>query len=111
MTETLQPILALLDEGLRLYRRNFVGFVLLTASWFVPVAIVAGTAVAAESWGDERYSGLAGVLLFGGGVLGFFPLLIYLIGGVSRAAGGAAKWPPGGLFAAGGGHPARAPRL
>ena len=45
MTETLQPILALLDEGLRLYRRNFVGFVLLTASWFVPVAIVAGTAV------------------------------------------------------------------
>jgi len=26
MTETLQPILALLDEGLLLYRRNFVGF-------------------------------------------------------------------------------------
>src|SRR3954454_18704439 len=88
MTESLQPILALLDEGLRLYRRNFASFVLLTASWFVPVAIVAGTAVAAESWVDARYAGLAAVLLFGGGLLVFFPLLIYLIGGLSRAAGG-----------------------
>jgi hypothetical protein len=94
MTEALQPILALLDEGLRLYRRNFVGFVLLTASWFVPVAIVAGTAVAAESWVDERYSGLAFVLFFGGGLLVFFPLLIYLIGGLSRAAAAAADGRP-----------------
>jgi hypothetical protein len=94
MTETLQPILALLDEGLRLYRRNFVGFVLLTASWFVPVAIVTGTAVAAESWFDRRYSGLAGVLFFGGGLLVFFPLLIYLIGGLSRAAAAAADGRP-----------------
>jgi hypothetical protein len=94
MTEALQPILALLDEGLRLYRRNFAGFVLLTASWFVPVAIVTGTAVAAESWVDERYSGLAIVLLFGGGVLVFFPLLIYLIGGLSRAAAAAADGRP-----------------
>jgi len=94
MTEALQPILALLDEGLRLYRRNFVGFVLLTASWFVPVAIVTGTAVAAESWVDARYSGLAGVLLFGGGLLVFFPLLIYLIGGLSRAAAAAAEGRP-----------------
>jgi hypothetical protein len=94
MTESLQPILALLDEGLRLYRRNFAGFVLLTASWFVPVAMVIGTAVAAESWVDARYSGLAGVLLFGGGVLVFFPLLIYLIGGLSRAAAAAAEGRP-----------------
>jgi len=94
MSETLQPILALLDEGLRLYRRNFAGFVLLTASWFVPVAIVTGTAVAAESWVDERYSGLAGVLLFGVGLLVFFPLLIYLIGGLSRAAAAAADGRP-----------------
>jgi hypothetical protein len=94
MTEALQPILALLDEGLRLYRRNFAGFVLLTASWFVPVAIVTGTAVAAESWVDERYRGLAVVLLFGGGLLVFFPLLIYLIGGLSRAAAAAADGRP-----------------
>jgi hypothetical protein len=94
MTEALQPILALLDEGLRLYRRNFAGFVLLTASWFVPVAIVAGTSVAAESWVDARYSGLADVLLFGGGLVVFFPLLIYLIGGLSRAAATAAEGRP-----------------
>jgi hypothetical protein len=94
MTESLQPILALLDEGLRLYRRNFVGFVLLTASWFVPVAIAAGTAVAAESWIDERYRPFAGVLLFGGGLLLFFPLLIYLVGGLSRAAAAAAEGRP-----------------
>ena len=94
MTDALQPILALLDEGLRLYRRNFVGFVLLTASWFVPVAIVTGTAVAAESWVDERYRPFAGVLLFGGGLLLFFPLLIYLIGGLSRAAAAAAEGRP-----------------
>jgi len=94
MTESLQPILALLDEGLRLYRRNFAGFVLLTASWFVPVAIVTGTAVAAESWVDARYSGLAAVLFFGGGLLIFFPLLIYLIGGLSRAAAAAADGRP-----------------
>src|SRR4051794_13733528 len=94
MTEALQPILALLDEGLRIYRRNFAGFVLLTASWFVPVAIVAGTVVAAESWVDARYSGLAGVLLFGVGLIVFFPLLIYLIGGLSRAAAVAAEGRP-----------------
>ena len=94
MTEALQPILALLDEGLRLYRRNFAGFVLLTASWFTPVAIVTGTAVVAESWVDERYSGLALALLFGGGVFVFFPLLIYLIGGLSRAAAAAADGRP-----------------
>jgi hypothetical protein len=94
MTETLQPILSLLDEGLRLYRRNFVGFVLLTASWFVPVAIVTGTAVAAESWVDERYRPFAAVLLFGGGVFLFFPLLIYLVGGLSRAAAAAAEGRP-----------------
>src|SRR5829696_4064351 len=108
MTESLQPILALLDEGLRLYRRNFAGFVLLTASWFVPVAIVTGTAVAAESWVDERYSGLAIVLLFGGGVLVFFPLLIYLIGGLSRAAAAAADGRPVRFRAAMAIHPLRA---
>ena len=108
MTESLQPILALLDEGLRLYRRNFVGFVLITASWFVPVAIVAGTAVAAESWVDPRYSGLAAVLLFGGGVIVFFPLLIYLIGGLSRAAAAAAEGRPVRYRAAMAIHPLRA---
>src|SRR4051794_41896338 len=111
MVETLQPILALLDEGLRLYRRNFAGFVLLTASWFVPVAIVTGTAVAAESWVDERYSGFAAVLFFGGGLLVFFPLLIYLIGGLSRAAAAGAGGRPGRFPAAMGSDPLGAPGM
>jgi hypothetical protein len=90
MIERLQPILALLDEGLSLYRRNFVGFVLIAASWFVPVAIVMGLAIAADAWLDEV---VAVLLLFGAFVL-LFPLLIYLIGGLSRAAIMAAEGQP-----------------
>jgi hypothetical protein len=86
MIESLQPILALLDQGLSLYRRNFVGFVLITASWFVPVAIATGLAVAAESWIGASYSGFASLLFIFASLLIFFPLLIYLIGGLSRAA-------------------------
>jgi hypothetical protein len=87
MTETLQPILALLDEGLSLYRRNFVGFVLITASWFVPVAICAGLIAVAASWLDDVWP----VLLTFAALLLLFPLLIYLIGGLSRAAVAAAE--------------------
>src|SRR5919197_4330184 len=87
MTETLQPILALLDEGLSLYRRNFAGFVLITASWFVPVAICAGLIAVAISWLDDFWP----VLIVLAGLLLLFPLLIYLIGGLSRAAVAAAE--------------------
>jgi hypothetical protein len=90
MTETLQPILALLDEGLSLYRRNFVGFVLITASWFVPVAITASLVAVAASWLDTLWP----VLLVIGALLLLFPLLIYLIGGLSRAAAAAADGRP-----------------
>jgi hypothetical protein len=86
MTESLQPILALLDEGLSLYRRNFAGFILITASWFVPVAICAGLLAVAISWMASAWVGL---LVLGAVVL-LFPLLIYLIGGLSRAAAAAA---------------------
>jgi hypothetical protein len=58
------------------------------------VAIATGTAIAAESWVDARYSSLAGLLFLGGGLLVFFPLLIYLIGGLSRAAAAAAEGRP-----------------
>jgi len=87
MTESLQPILALLDEGLSLYRRNFAGFVLITASWFVPVAICAGLIAVAASWLDDLWP----VLLTFAALLLLFPLLIYLIGGLSRAAVAAAE--------------------
>ena len=82
MTNALQSTLALLDEGLSLYRRNFVAFVLIAASWFVPVAIAAGLIIAAGSRLDENWI----VLLILGTMLLLFPLLIYLIGGLSRAA-------------------------
>jgi hypothetical protein len=58
------------------------------------VEIPPAAAVAAESWVDQRYSGLAAVLLFGGGLIVFFPLLIYLVGGLSRAAAAAADGRP-----------------
>jgi hypothetical protein len=90
MTDTLQPILALLDQGLSLYRRNFVGFLLITASWFVPVAIATGLIVVAASWLDEIWP----VLLTIGALLLLFPLLIYLVGGLSRAAVAAAEGRP-----------------
>jgi hypothetical protein len=87
MIERLQPVLALLDEGLSLYRRNFAGFVLITASWFVPVAICAGLVAVAASW----LEGIWPVLLTLAALLLLFPLLIYLIGGLSRAAVAAAE--------------------
>lgn len=82
MTETLQSTLALLDEGLSLYRRNFVAFVLIAASWFVPVACAVGLVIALGSRLDDAI--VVPLLLIA--VLLLFPLLIYLIGGLSRAA-------------------------
>ena len=90
MSELLQPILSLLDEGLSLYRRNFVGFVLITASWFVPVAIAAGLVTAAASRLDTIWP----ILLTAVSLLLLFPLLIYLVGGLSRAAAAAAEGRP-----------------
>jgi hypothetical protein len=82
MNERLQPILALLDEGIALYRRNFSGFTLITATWLVPVAIIAGLLIVAASWLDESL----GILLVLAGAVLLFPLTIYLIGGLSRGA-------------------------
>src|SRR5690348_15065429 len=92
--ENLQPILALLDEGLSLYRRNFVGFMLITASWFVPVAVAIGLLIVAESYADDQYGIWFGLMAFGVALLLFFPLLIYLVGGLSRAAAAAADGRP-----------------
>jgi hypothetical protein len=90
MGERLQPILALLDEGIALYRRNFGGFALITATWLVPVAIAAGLLIVAASWLDE---GL-GILLSLAGIVLLFPLTIYLIGGLSRGAAAAIEGRP-----------------
>ena len=90
MSERLQPILTLLDEGITLYRRNFGGFALITALWLVPIAIAAGLLIVAASWLDE---GL-GVLLIIAGIVLLFPLMIYLIGGLSRGATAAIEGRP-----------------
>src|SRR5262245_35465574 len=90
MSERLQPILALLDEGIALYRRNFAGFMLISALWLVPVAIAAGLLIAAASWLDEG----AALLLALAGVVLLFPLTIYLIGGLSRGAAAAIEGRP-----------------
>src|SRR5262245_38630549 len=82
MTERLQPILTLLDEGIALYRRNFVGFTLITALWLVPIAIGAGVLIAVASWLSSDQA----LLLALAGVVLALPLTIYLIGGLSRGA-------------------------
>jgi hypothetical protein len=82
MPERLQPILSLLDDGLSLYRRNFVSFVLVAACWFVPVAVASGLLVAAAPWLDELQVTLLALAV----VVILTPLLIYLVGGLSRAA-------------------------
>ncbi len=102
--DALESILALLDEGLSLYRRNFVGFVLITASWCVPVAIAAGLIAVALSWADDGWP----LLLALAGLLLLFPLMIYLVGGLSRAAAAAADGQPVRLRTALAIHPLRA---
>lgn len=82
MTDRLQSALALLDEGLSLYRRNFGGFLAIAASWCVPLAIAFGLLVAATSWMDE----LTATLLTLGAALLALPATLYLVGGLSRAA-------------------------
>lgn len=77
----IKPILDMLDEGLRLYRRGFVGFILVTAIWFVPVVIGIGLSIAAARyWGTW----VTLLILLGWG-LGTIPLSMYLVGGLSRA--------------------------
>ncbi len=81
IVQYLKPILDMLDEGLRLYRRGFVGFVLVTAIWFVPVVIGVSLSIAAvRYWG----SWVVFLILLGWG-LGIIPLSMYLVGGLSRA--------------------------
>lgn len=78
----LQTILDILDQGLSLYRREFVRFLLIVTSWFVPVTIGIGLSMtAAYYWGET-----AGVLIILAWVfLLAVPLMMVLISGLSRA--------------------------
>lgn len=81
MNPALQSILDILDEGLLLYRRGFVGFILIAASWLVPVAIGIGLSIAAAQLLGEA----AVFLIIMGWLLLTLPLGLYLIAGLSRA--------------------------
>ena len=104
MSESFQATCSLLDEGLSLYRRHFVSFLLITACWFVPIAIAVGLIIAAEAWLDETLVVIFVLIT----VLLSFPILIYLIGGLSRAASAAIEGQPVRILSAFAIHPLRA---
>lgn len=85
MKDTLGPILTILDDGLRLYRRSFVTFAALAAIGAVPLValFVGGGLVSALI--EPAYGSL---ITFAGFVIGL-PAMIYAIGAVSRAAAAA----------------------
>src|SRR3712207_3080886 len=96
MNPTLQPVLNIIDEGLRLYRRHFVRFTLLTASWAVPTAVGVGLTVAAAAYMN---SAVVALLVLAWVVLAL-PLSALLIGALSRAALAASEGRPVELRAA-----------
>ncbi len=81
----LRPTLDLLDEGYALYRRHFTGFVAIGMAWLTPIALAVGLLAGnAERIGETW---LIVIILAG---LFLAPLLLlYLIGGISRAAAAA----------------------
>lgn len=90
MHTTLQPLLDLLDEGLRLYRRHFLTFLVISATWFVPIAVGVGLSIA--MW-DYLGEGLSLLLVLGWLALAG-PLAVYLVSSMSRATLAAADGRP-----------------
>lgn len=82
----LRPTLDLLDEGCAIYRRHFTGFVAIGMAWLTPIAIAIGLLIAnAERIGENWL-----LVIVLAGLLFLAPLLLlYLIGGLSRAAAAA----------------------
>jgi hypothetical protein len=77
----IQPTIDIIDEGLRLYRRGFLGFLLISSLWLVPVVIAVGISIAAvHYWGETAF--LLLLLLW---VVLAIPLMLYLVAGISRA--------------------------
>jgi hypothetical protein len=86
----LHATLDLLDEGFALYRRSFTSFVLVGLAWLTPIAIATGLLIAnAERLGPGWF-----IVIFLAGLILMLPLLIYLIGGLSRAANAAIEGRP-----------------
>lgn len=82
MRRSLEPILDLLDEGVRLYRRGFAPLLILASLAALPLGLVAVAFVIAADWLASGWGGLLWtVVLFAG-----LPLSLYVMGALSRAA-------------------------
>lgn len=81
MRQTFAPILDLLDDGLRLYRRGFPRFLLLVAILGLPLGMAAGALLLAMRWLQPGLGTL--VLLIAMAVA--VPLSLYVMGALSRA--------------------------
>ncbi|NTU86158.1 MAG: hypothetical protein HGA45_43660 [Chloroflexales bacterium] len=82
MRQTFGPILDILDEGLRLYRRGFSRFVLLAAIAAVPIGLAAAAVFVAYDWLATGVGLAVALIAFVGGT----PLSLYVMGALSRAA-------------------------
>lgn len=82
MRQTVDPILDMLDEGLRLYRRAFAPLLILAAGAAIPIGLVLVALVLAADWLSSGFGGLLlSAVLFAG-----LPLSLYVMGALSRAA-------------------------
>lgn len=82
MRQALAPILELLDEGLRLYRRAFAPLLTLTALLALPLGLLVVALVLAADWLAAGPGALLALLV---ALLGL-PLSFYVMGALSRAA-------------------------
>lgn len=82
MRQTLEPILDLLDEGLRLYRRGFAPLLILAALAALPVGLVVVAVVISSEWLASGFGALLSTLVVFAGL----PLSLYVMGALSRAA-------------------------
>lgn len=82
MRQTMGPILDMLDEGLRIYRRGFLSFALIAAIAAVPGAIFFGLFLFYTDYFNTDTGGLLTLAM----VLLALPLGIYVVGALSRMA-------------------------
>jgi hypothetical protein len=87
---TFTPIMELLDEGLRIYRRSFSRFMLLAGLAALPIAAAVSTLFLVA---EDLNTDLSLLLFLGAGLL-TLPVSLYVMGALSRAAVQAAAGRP-----------------
>jgi hypothetical protein len=80
--QSLEPILDLLDEGLRLYRRAFAPLLILAALLAVPIGLALAAFLLAGGWLGAGVTSF----VFVGLTFTVLPLSLYVMGALSRAA-------------------------